>query len=545
MIVHRRAVAEHFQDIVKTEMEIELGVIPEDARQGYVLWQSRQNLDELDECVRNLGGCPGLVEPLVEFFQLKVIQVQGDVAVRLERVMAMSLSVILKKGYGAECLKRFLQFVEKSIKRSAYLVALIENPKSIRDLLYVMDQSPWLASVIIEHPFLIDEVIDFQPLKQPLNKVELLRELQHRLLKGKDGDIEYYLDAIRYYFYGHSVRVALSDLYGSLTLMHVSDCLTHMAETIVEETVVLAWRELTARHGPPPTAEKKSSDERPFAVIAYGKLGGIEMSYSSDLDLVFLHDSPTSGQTLGEKGIDVGLFYLKLAQKIINYLSVRTRAGALYEVDTRLRPSGHSGLLVSTFSAFSKYQRESAWIWEKQALVRARLILGAGPLTETFIQMRNEALQSIDDYQSLRDELVGMRDKMVTNLGSMSGAAVGRAEYVALSDADAHFDIKHDPGGMVDIEFLVQYLVLRNCSDVPELLSYPDNMRLLDGFEQAEILASEQVAALQNAYLSYRWALHGQFLKGQAEQKASIGQWSAHRSIVLANWEGLLAPSGP
>src|SRR5690554_773005 len=220
--------------------------------------------------------------------------------------------------------------------------------------------------------------------------------------------------------------------------MKVSDYLTYIAEVILEAVLAMAWKHLTRKHGFPELVDGGRADRRPaFLIVGYGKLGGIELGYGSDLDLVFIHDGATQGSTDGRRPLDNAVFFTRLGQRIIHLLTAVTPAGALYEVDMRLRPSGNSGLLVTTLEAFADYQRREAWTWEHQALVRARVVAGDPALAERFAAVRREVLGEKRDLAALREEVVKMRHKMREHLASRPG--------------DDQFDLKQDPGGMVDI----------------------------------------------------------------------------------------------
>jgi glutamate-ammonia-ligase adenylyltransferase len=276
--------------------------------------------------------------------------------------------------------------------------------------------------------------------------------------------------------------------------MIVSDYLTVLAEGLLRRVLELAWNDLTPRFGRPCYHVDGEGREAQFVIIAYGKLGGIELNYSSDLDLVFLYDgSGDQQQTNGPRKIENPLFFAKLVRRIIYWLTTQTGAGELYPVDTRLRPSGKAGLLVSSLDAFIEYQRNQAWTWEHQALVRARPVAGAIKLGEQFIEMRQTILSRQRDPQQLRNEVREMRKRMRENLGS------SKPDY---------FHLKQDPGGIADIEFMVQYAVLAHAHQYPALLTYTDNIRQLDGLEHMGILSSEDATLLRDAYRGLRRQLH-------------------------------------
>jgi len=253
-----------------------------------------------------------------------------------------------------------------------------------------------------------------------------------------------------------------------------------------------------------PSRQDGSPCEQDFIIVGYGKVGGIELSYSSDLDLVFIHDADSSGSTDGDKSIDNTVFFARLGQRIIHILTSKMASGELYETDMRLRPSGNAGLLVSSLKAFQDYQQEKAWNWEHQALVRARVVAGCPQLAQRFARVRDAILSRPRDEALLRKEVIEMREKMLGHLGTYKELELNESRL----NAEHTFNLKQDPGGIVDIEFLAQYLVLRWSADKPAMTCWTDNMRILDSAREQEILDQAEVAALQAAYLLYRGQSH-------------------------------------
>jgi len=278
-----------------------------------------------------------------------------------------------------------------------------------------------------------------------------------------------------------------------LPLMRVSDYLSEIAETILGEVVDIAFNHLVSKHGAPACRLDGSAYQRGFAVIAYGKLGGLELGYGSDLDLVFLH-AGTNAQTGGaENPIDSAQFFNRLGQRVIHILTAHTRAGKAYEIDMRLRPSGSSGVLVSHIDAFSGYQLEQAWTWEHQALIKARPICGDELIARRFEKIRADVLARQRPETKLKEEVVRMREKMRNEL---------------LKPEAGVYDLKQGAGAMVDIEFLVQYLVLLNSHKHPGLLQWTDNVRLLQALIETGAMDEYTAHRLKHAYLIYRAAAH-------------------------------------
>jgi glutamate-ammonia-ligase adenylyltransferase len=328
--------------------------------------------------------------------------------------------------------------------------------------------------------------------------------------------------------------VAASEIAGSLPLMKVSDYLTWLAEAILQQVLQLAWRQLTSKHGVPRRSDGSLCDGD-FIIVGYGKVGGIELGHGSDLDLVFIHDADPQAETDGAKPLDGAQFFARMGQRIIHMLNTQTTSGPLYEVDMRLRPSGESGLLVSSLSAFARYQQQEAWTWEHQALVRARVLVGCPRVAAGFAAIRAEVLGRARDLDQLRREVSEMRGKMRDNLGTRATQA-GLGELA--EDPAQRFNLKQDAGGIVDIEFMVQYAALAWSHEHPQLLRYTDNIRILDGLREAALLSAEDVTALQEIYKAYRATAHRLALQKQAGE-VSADQLLAERRKVRHIWQAL------
>ncbi|WP_213875575.1 bifunctional [glutamate--ammonia ligase]-adenylyl-L-tyrosine phosphorylase/[glutamate--ammonia-ligase] adenylyltransferase [Pseudomonas sp. dw_358] len=409
-------------------------------------------------------------------------------------------------------LERVLPLVEAVARRSAYLVLLTENPDALRRLLTLCAASPWIAEQITRFPLLLDELLNEDRLFSPPFAPELAAELRERLTRIPEDDLEQQMEALRHFKLAHNLRVAASEIAGNLPLMKVSDYLTWLAEAILEQVLALAWRQTVARHGSPLRTDGSPCDPG-FVIVGYGKVGGIELGHGSDLDLVFIHDADANAETDGAKPIDSAQFFTRLGQRIIHMLTAHTNSGQLYEVDMRLRPSGAAGLLVSSISAFERYQEKEAWTWEHQALVRARVLVGCPRVASAFEQVRARVLSQSRDLPALRVEVSEMRAKMRDNLGSrVTAAGTGTNAF----DANAPLDLKQDAGGIVDIEFMVQYAALAWSGQHPGLLQYTDNIRILEGLEQAGLLPGADASLLREAYKAYRSAAHRQALQKQA-----------------------------
>ena len=464
--------------------------------------------------------------------QLRAMQRLGRE--RLDAFIPRLLAQAVEHANPDLVLERVLPLVEAVARRSAYLVLLTENPGALRRLLTLCAASPWIAEQITRFPLLLDELLNEGRLFKPPLAPELAAELRERLTRIPEDDLEQQMEALRHFKLAHRLRVAASEIAGSLPLMKVSDYLTWLAEAILEQVLALAWRQTVAKHGVPMRTDGSLCDPG-FIIVGYGKVGGLELGHGSDLDLVFIHDGDPQAETDGPKPIDGAQFFTRLGQRIIHLLTAQTNSGQLYEVDMRLRPSGASGLLVSSLGAFARYQENEAWTWEHQALVRARVLVGSQDVGQAFEKVRAQVLGRQRDLPTLRQEVSEMRAKMRDNLGSKATAAGTAANAF---EATAPFDLKQDAGGIVDIEFMVQYAALAWSEEHPSLLRYTDNIRILEGLQEVGLMPAEDATLLREAYKAYRSAAHRQALQKDAGVIAG-DQFVDERQQVLRIWREL------
>ena len=456
----------------------------------------------------------------------------ASVRERLDRFVPLLLSHCAAQPNGHLALERIIPLVEAILRRSAYLVLMTENPDALRQLVYLCSASSWIGEQIGRYPALLDELLDVRTLFTPANKQSISQELRQLMLRIPADDLEAQMEALRYFRRAQGLRIAACEVEGALPLMKVSDNLTWLAEVILDQVLAMAWEWMIARHGRPGKIDAADPDPG-LLVIGYGKLGGIELGHGSDLDLVFLHNASPNLYSDGERKIDNNSYFMRLCQRLIHVLSTQTVGGHLYEVDTRLRPNGNSGLLVTSLDAFARYQLENAWTWEHQALVRARPVAGDSQLASQFGQIRDRVLCQCREQQKLCADVLAMRDKMRAHLGSKASGA-GSAE---------HFNIKQDAGGIVDIEFIVQYSALRYASEFPALIEYTDNMRILDAMGSCALMTAAEVVQLQECYIFLRSLGHRLNLQGKPSTiDADSGDWqraSDCRRQVVAIWEQL------
>lgn len=440
---------------------------------------------------------------------------------RLDRLMPRLLLVCSDCEHDTETLERILGLIRAVLRRSAYLLLLAENPASLRQLVTLCSRSGWIAEQLRFYPALLDELLDTRTLYTPATREQLRRELADRLLAVPEDDLESQMEVLRYFKLSHSLRVAACEVTDVLPLMKVSDNLTWLAEVIVEEVVSLAWAQMRRRHGNP------GGERADFIVVGYGKLGGIELAHGSDLDLVFIHNGDTALSSDGERSLDNPSYFVRLGQKVIHILTTRTVTGELYEVDARLRPSGNAGMLVISLAAFERYQQHDAWTWEQQALVRARSIAGHPELMKTFEALRTRILCQRRDVEPLRREVQAMRTRMREHLGSRQNGDV--------------FQLKQDVGGIVDIEFMVQFSVLAWASERPILARWSDNIRILETLSEGQVLPSGAAERLIEVYKIYRTTAHRLQLQ-RLPAVIDAGEFVEERAFVSELWRELLGP---
>ena len=433
-------------------------------------------------------------------------------------------------------LRRVLRVVEAIGQRSAYFALLQEHAAARGRLVDLCGHGDFLAQQIASHPLLLDELIDERLAELP-SRASLEAELRSRLEQIDEGDPERQVEALRHFQRAAIFRVAVADLTGRLPVMRVSDRLTEIAEIIVEHAIDLGWRQITAQFGVPMCTEGTGRRPVNICVAGYGKLGGMELGYSSDLDLVFFHDSRGEEQeTDGTKPIDNQVFFVRLAQRIMHLLTMHSAAGRLYEVDVRLRPSGKGGLLVSNIDAFAEYQRREAWTWEHQALLHARAVAGAAKLRARFEEVRLEILANHVRRDTLREEVRSMRERMRKELSKGIPPGTRRGTYEPdPADRVGGFDIKQDAGGIADIEFLAQYWALRWAKDYPPVAMFSDTIRQLESVASADLVPQATVDVLTAAYRAFRTRSHHLSLDG-APAIVPAGEFVTERAAVTRVW---------
>ena len=526
---HRSRVSQHFRLLVLGGQESEPGAVKIDLGR---FWESQGETAALTEALARAGFVDS-----AEAARL-LMELRGSAFVRrldepgrkrLQALLPALLGDIVVAGAGGAhgasaqiaVLRRVLRIVEAIGQRSAYFSLLQENSPARRRLVELCGRGEFLANQIASHPMLLDELIDERLLSQLPERAALGEELELRMSQVQDDDPEHQVEALRHFQRAAIFRVAVADLTGRLPVMRVSDRLTEIAELIVERAMDLGWRQITQQYGTPQCGEGPARRDVTICAVGYGKLGGIELGYSSDLDLVFLHDSRGERQeTSGTRPIDNQLFFVRLAQRIVHLLTMHSAAGRLYEVDVRLRPSGKGGLLVTNIEAFAEYQQKEAWTWEHQALLHARAVAGAPGLKSDFEAVRLDVLCRHVKHETLRDEVRNMRERMRREL---SKAPAGM------------FDIKQDAGGVADVEFLAQYWALRWAREYPPVAMFSDTIRQLESVASANLVPQATVDVLTGAYRIYRTRSHHLSLAGEAAI-ISDQAFAQERAAVTRIW---------
>ena len=450
---------------------------------------------------------------------------------RLKAFWPPLIAAILQAEQPQVALLRLMPLIESVMRRTVYLVMLIENKGALQRLVKMSEVSPWICEELTHYPVLLDEFLsmDFELPR----RADLEASMRYQLLRIELDQVEDLMRVLRLFKKSHVLAVAASDVLAESPLMKVSDALTDIAEVCVEATLHLAYEMVAQKHGYPVTqdGQRCSIDQKGFIVIGYGKLGGIELGYGSDLDLVFIHYLDEQADTDGRKSISGFEFALRVAQKFMSLMTTQTLDGRAYEIDTRLRPSGEAGVLVTSLKAYEQYQMKSAWLWEHQALVRARSIAGDLGLRQQFEQLRCEILTQKRDESEVQAEVLKMRQKMKDHLGSSKE-----------QKKDGIFHLKQDAGGIVDIEFMAQYMVLAWSGTKPDLAHFSDNVRILEDAARLDCLPSQDAQALIQAYLSERAESHRLALANKNMQ-VQAAPWRDTREIVCKLWQRLIDPS--
>jgi glutamate-ammonia-ligase adenylyltransferase len=495
---HRSLVSDQFAQIFSTQQNSTI---------ASALWHENLNAEELPNDLGKLGyaDTKTLAERLLHIRDSgRYRQLPDTSRQRMDKLIPQFITLCAVPNNRDQTLPRILNLLESISRRASYLAFLAEYPKVLPRLIGLASASEWACEYLIKHPILLDELLDAREIYRAPDWIaldaELLTQLNHC-----NTDTERQMDVLRQFQHVQTFHLLAMDLQGLLPLETLSDHLSNLADLILRHVLQLCWRD----------ARKKHQQQAQFAIIAYGKLGGRELGYAADLDLIFLYD---------DQHPDAAEVYARLAQRINTLLSSYTSAGRLYEIDLRLRPNGASGLLVSSIPAFAEYQQQHAWVWEHQALTRARFCAGDAQVGKQFEIIRNNVLYKPRDLNVLRQEIKTMRQKMMDTHPN---------------DSDL-FDIKHDRGGMVDIEFIVQFLILAHAHTEPKLTANSGNLALLMLAGELRLIKVELAEAASNCYRTLRALQHKMRLNNQSPCR--IDRKEIDITSVITLWEELLGP---
>ena len=517
---HRHNVVQQFEKIAFRDQSDE---VSDGSKTRYrELWENSTAEAEWVEALEaeNLSDSRELAKTIIAF-KTATIHVDASARQRLRQFMPNLLALLDDTPNPQLVVHRTLQIAEQVLRRSAYLALLNENAQAMARLVSLCGRSAYVSEQIARYPVLLDELLDPRIYIERMTRDGFESELERRLAGTVVDDSEAQIELLAGFQRASQFRIAVADFNDSLPIMRVSDSLTDLAETVLGSALRIAWRDMKELHGEPMVTSGGETRKAGFGIVGYGKLGGLELSYGSDLDLVFLHDSAGAGQkTNGTRPLDNTMFFTRLVRRLVHFLTAQTGSGMLYEIDTRLRPDGQSGLLVTNVEAFERYQEENAWTWEHQALLRARPVAGSAAIARDFERIRTKTLTSGIHETTLRSDVISMRSRMRKQLDK--------------SD-DERFDLKQGMGGIGDIEFLVQYLVLANAAKHRSVIHYSDNIRQLDALAEAKCLDGQAALRLQDIYREFRLRVHHLLLDDQPPlvlQKELLGQ----RQFVVDTW---------
>jgi glutamate-ammonia-ligase adenylyltransferase len=442
----------------------------------------------------------------------RVLALRDDSRVRLGRLVMRTAQWVAQGRVTESSAVRLADWIEALLRRESYLALLLERPTVHERLLRILGAARWPARYLMKYPGVIDELAAGTMLQERFNADEFEAELEQRresLVGSSEDDDESLLNLLRRAHHAEVFRTLARDVEGVLSVEKVADDLSALAQSMLRTTTRWCWDRLKSRH---------RTDLR-FAIIAYGKLGGRELGYGSDLDIVFVYDD--DDERAGE-------VYAALVRKIINWLTLKTSEGDLYEIDTALRPNGSSGMLVTSFASYANYQQQrgsnTAWTWEHQAMTRARCVLGQASLEQRFDAVREGVVCTPRDSARLRTEIADMREKVRS-----AHPLRGESEH-------ARFDVKHSAGGMVDIEFVVQFLVLSESQQHPEMRANVGNIALLLRAQACALLPSPLGERAAQAYRRLRQIQHRARLNEETTQ-VDTAQVEVERAAGLALWQ--------
>ncbi len=540
---HRQQVDRHFNQLFTAPQKSGTTMVDGKLAEPMVfMWQTllQPEYEEMSLAILKASGFDKASEVyamLKDFKQVPACQHHSSVASqRLDTLMPLLLKAVVCYPRAQQTLGRILDIITTICRRSVYIALLVENPLALSQLVRLCAASSWISHGISRYPALLDELLDPRMLYRPMKLDDLRQDLRLRLSAIDMEDLEQQMEVLRYFKLAHVLRVAAADITDAIKITETSSYLTWIAQAILEQVFNIAWQQTRRKLGVPQLklpdkkdSGHKATDERHFAIVGFGKLGGIELGYGSDLDLVFVYDDAyTGGQTRvikdGQKSVDNILFFTRLGQRIMHILGTNSYCGILYECDMRLRPNGNSGQIATSLGAFRKYELEKAWLWEHQALCRARVVCGNSSIQQQFQQIRSQVLTQPRESQWLQQQIREMRSKMRLNL----------EKKVA-----GKFDVKQGAGGIVDIEFMVQYLILAHAARYPDIVAYSDNLRMIEKLTKQHLMETTMAGNMIRIYRQYRGFMHRQALQ-DSKPLADDSLFASQRQQIQQYWQSLM-----
>ena len=525
---HRQAVSQVFSTVISTEEKADSGTL----QSLQLFWANREDADGIAAWLED-AGCShieGVIDALGKFIGSARIRTQsGDNLRRIQQLLLKVLEKMAAYDDAVTLLNRVLEIVSAIVGRPVYLSLLLEYPSAMQQMLDLCAASQWFANELARYPILLDELLNSEELFRIDDRQQMAIELDRLMSHVDEDDLEQQMERLRQFRRTASFKLAATDVLHVHEIWDVGTKLSTIAEVVLDKVFELSWTAVCRRHGVPVCMIDDKEYHPGMCIIGYGKLGGLELGYGSDLDIVFLHDSSGTKQyTNGEKSIDNSQFFGRVAQKIIHLLGTRTHSGILYEADTRLRPDGRAGMMVSSVAAFEHYQLNKAWTWEHQALLRARPVSGSDPVRQEFARIRQSVLAVERDTAKICSDVVEMREKMREHLGSKDASSI---------------NFKQDPGGMVDIEFTAQAGMLLRAARYPDLLQVTSTLEfleLLSKIDESDAwFTPAEVDELSTAYKLFRQQTNKQAL--QVVLPEDIGeQLQPHRDRVTEIWNRLV-----
>ena len=519
---HQNAVDDVFQNLITAESEeheVKASAVTlflsnankdEDADYGlkqYLEAQGYQQVDDVVELLSHLRASP------------QVRHLAGDTIRLMVQLIESLIDKIADYPQQAELIDRVSRILKALAGRKVYVSLLNEFPAIQLQMLTLCAASEWFTERLIKHPILLDSLLGTAEAFRRRYDIRHLLELELSRIddNGAGQDLEQLMERMRQFKQQTVFTIAMLDVFYQEPVENVSDHLTELANELLEKILQYSWQTVVAKHGEPSCIDDGEVFCPQMSIVAYGKMGGNELGYGSDLDIIFIHDSRGEKQyTTGEKSIDNQQFFARVAQRVIHFLNTRTYSGILYEADTRLRPDGQSGLMVSSIAAFERYQQEKAWTWEHQALIRARFVTGSALIEQEFDRIRRSVLSQPRDVEQLLQEVVTMREKMRKHLGNKL----------------AEFDLKQDAGGLVDIEFMTQAGVLLYAEKNPDCIRHTATLELINELTGVGWYSVDEAKAIADAYRYFRKLKNWQKLKCEAD----VSEVPQHRDNVIAVW---------